>query len=124
MYDVPRNACGIFISSKYEEQPARDRVMIDFELERQRKAERVLLATVEAVAELRRKWRSQDEAETIDSILACPVWTVVRSPRGSARSAPTRSWGSRRRGPGAVKKTAVCFTEKIRGGLLPRRSRR
>jgi hypothetical protein len=90
--------------------PTRDRVMIDFELERQRKAERVLLATVEAVAELRRKWRSQDEAETIDSILACPVWTVVRSPRGSARSAPTRSWGSRRRAPGAVKKTAVFLT--------------
>ena len=27
-----------------------------------------LLAIVQAVAELRRKWRSQDEAETIDSI--------------------------------------------------------
>lgn len=43
-------------------------VMIDFEAERQRKAASTLLATLEAVAELRRKWRSQDEAETIDSI--------------------------------------------------------
>src|SRR5271166_6703429 len=41
---------------------------IDFEPERQRKAAPKLLAALVAVAELRRKWRSQDEAETIDSI--------------------------------------------------------
>jgi hypothetical protein len=41
---------------------------IDFEPERQRKAAPKLLATLESVAALRRKWRSQDEAETIDSI--------------------------------------------------------
>jgi hypothetical protein len=42
--------------------------VIDFEAERQRQAAPKLLAALKAVAELRRKWRSQDEAETIDSI--------------------------------------------------------
>jgi hypothetical protein len=42
--------------------------MINFEAERLRKAAARSLAALEAVAELRRKWRSQDEAETIDSI--------------------------------------------------------
>ena len=41
---------------------------IDFEPERERLAAGALLSTLKAVAELRRKWRSQDEAETIDSI--------------------------------------------------------
>jgi hypothetical protein len=41
---------------------------IDFEAERHRKAASKLLAKVQAVAQLRRKWRSQDESETIDSI--------------------------------------------------------
>ena len=42
--------------------------MIDFEGERTRKAANAMLTTLKALAELRRKWRSQDEAETIDSI--------------------------------------------------------
>jgi hypothetical protein len=43
-------------------------VTVDFEGERHRKAAPALLAKVQAVVELRRKWRSQDESETIDSI--------------------------------------------------------
>jgi hypothetical protein len=41
---------------------------IDFENEQLRRAAPALLAKLLAVAELRRRWRSQDEAETIDSI--------------------------------------------------------
>jgi hypothetical protein len=41
---------------------------IDFQPERQRQAAGALLSTLKAVAELRHKWRSQDEAVTIDSI--------------------------------------------------------
>ena len=42
--------------------------IIDFEAERQRQAAGALLSTMKATAELRRRWRSQDETETIDSI--------------------------------------------------------
>lgn len=42
--------------------------MIDFDEERQRKAAHAMLATLQSLAELRRKWRSQDSDETIDSI--------------------------------------------------------
>jgi hypothetical protein len=41
---------------------------IDFENEQLRRAAPALLAKLRAVTELRRKWRSQDAAETIDSI--------------------------------------------------------
>jgi hypothetical protein len=50
-----------------DEEHAQSR-MIDFEPERQYKAATGLLSTLKAVAELRRKWRSQDEDETIDSL--------------------------------------------------------
>ena len=42
--------------------------MIDFDEERQRKAAHAMLATLQSLAELRRKWRSEDAGETIDSI--------------------------------------------------------
>ena len=49
-------------------QATRKPVTINFEPQRQRNAAPKLLATLESVAALRCKWRSQDEAETIDSI--------------------------------------------------------
>jgi hypothetical protein len=42
--------------------------VIDFVPERQRRAAPGLLSTLKTVAELRRKWRSQNEDETIDSL--------------------------------------------------------
>jgi hypothetical protein len=56
---------------------------IYFEAGRLLNAATTLLATLESVAALRRKWRSQDEAETIDSIVCNPVKHSVQANYGA-----------------------------------------